>query len=62
MLFPEIYLLDVTIPSHRGALSRLRCSNHSLHIESGRVNNVEIEDEYHFVLMCPFYIDLRVHI
>ena len=22
----------------------------------------EIEDEYHFVLICPFYIDLRVHL
>ena len=42
-------------------------------IESGRVNNIElrnrvcplcnsgeIEDEYHFVLICPFYVDLRV--
>ena len=75
LLCPEQYLLDVTIPSHRRALSRLRCSNHSLLIESGRFNNIdvhdricplcdtnEIEDEYHFVLICPFFNDLRNHL
>ena len=75
LLCPEQYLLDVTIPCHRRALSRLRCSNHSLHIESGRFNNIdvnnricqlcdtdEIEDEYHFVLVCPLFIDIRNHL
>ena len=75
LLCPEQYLLEVTIPCHRRALSRLRCSNHSLLIESGRINNIElrnricplchsgeIEDEYHFVLICPFYDDLRVNL
>jgi hypothetical protein len=54
-------------------LSRLRCSNHSLLIETGRMNNIElpdricplchcdIEDEYHMLLICPLY-DLRVNL
>jgi hypothetical protein len=75
LLCPEQYLLEVTIPCHRRALSRLRCSNHSLIIESGRYHNIdvddricqlcdtdEIEDEYHFVLVCPLFIDIRNHL
>ena len=58
----------------RVALSRLRLSSHQLRIETGRYsqnivdraqrmctfcNKSDIEDEYHFVLMCPVYSILR---
>jgi hypothetical protein len=75
MLCPERYLLEITIPCHRRALSRLRCSSHPLMIESGRINNIEIndricplcdsgeiEDEFHFVLICSFYDVLRLNL
>jgi hypothetical protein len=52
--------------------TRYRTSSHSLHIESGRHNNVprnmrickhcslnDIEDEFHFILKCPLYNDIR---
>ena len=50
----------------------LRLSSHKLNIEIGRHNNIDrqdrkciicnlndIEDEFHFVLVCPDYINLR---
>ena len=52
-------------------LSRLRLSSHKLLIETGRYANrslgrnerkctiCDLEDEYHFVLVCPVYADLR---
>lgn len=62
-------------PLHRGALSKLRCSSHKLAIEEGRFRNIDkqdrkciycrmnvIENEYHFVLVCPFYRELRMSI
>ena len=48
-------------------MTKLRLSNHNLMIEKGRHNKVEhqlrfcifcpncIEDEYHFVMICPVY-------
>ena len=54
------------------ALSKLRCSVHTLLVETGRHNNIEYEngicilcdlskvkDEYYFTVECPFYEDLR---
>ena len=68
----EKYLTCVTNDIHKKALSKLRCSVHSLLIETGRHNNVvhderkcklckmnATEDEYHFVLVCPIYRHLR---
>ena len=68
----EKYLSCVVNNNHRIALSRLRCSAHKLAIEEGRFRNIErcnrkcvychmkvVEDEYHFVLVCPFYRDER---
>ena len=58
----------------RYVLAKLRLSSHSLKIETGRYSrpkidrnnrycelcgNIEIEDEYHFVIVCTTYIDLR---
>ena len=55
----------------RAALSRLRLSSHQLRIETGRYsqnraqrictlcNKSDIGDEYHFVLVCPIYSNLR---
>ena len=55
-------------------MSRLRLSSHQLKIETGRYaqnriernlrycticNSNEIEDEFHFVIMCPSYRELR---
>jgi len=69
----ESYL--ITLPKHlRMGLSRLRCSSHDLHIETGRwarppVPQADrtcthchlnaIEDEYHFLLICPKYSNIR---
>ena len=72
---PERYLNFKIIKSHRQALSRLRCSSHMLQIEVGRHKNmlmadrlcvfckeldiIVLEDEYHFLMLCPAYTDLR---
>jgi hypothetical protein len=68
----EKYLSLVINPKFRKALSRFRCSAHRLMIEEGRFRNIdrdqriclkcnmnEIETEYHFLLVCPFYRELR---
>ena len=56
---------------YRQALSKLRCSSHSLESETGRHNNTPrtsrickkctmnvLENEYHLILVCPFYREL----
>ena len=53
-------------------ISKIRMSSHNLKIEKGRYHNIErqsrlcvlcnlndIEDEFHFILKCPLYYDLR---
>ena len=53
-------------------LTRFRLCSHSLEIETGRYNGIErndrkcklcnqntVESEYHFMLCCPLYRDLR---
>ena len=68
----EPYLNFIRLDKYKFALSRFRLSSHSLAIESGRYNNTPreerlcihcnmntIENEYHFLLVCPFYADLR---
>ena len=67
----ENYLSILNV-KERNALCKFRCSGHNLMIERGRHLNIErnlricqfcnsglIEDEYHFLLACPFYRDLR---
>ena len=66
--------LDVLPKSLRIALSRLRLSSHPLLIETGRYGNNrterrlrlctfcntgDIEDEFHFIVICPLYTDIR---
>ena len=57
---------------HRNSLAKLCLSSHSLMIESGRHNGIErenrigpicntndLEDEFHFIFICPIYNELR---
>ena len=67
------YLEKINISKFSSALSRLRVSSHRLSVESGRwvrPNSIPLseqkcilcntlEDEFHFVLECPIYDDLR---
>ena len=67
------YLKACNIKKFRFSLSRLRMSSHRLNIESGRwskptpipidqrICNIchVLEDEFHFVLQCEAYIDIR---
>ena len=68
----ENYLLCVKNIQHRTALTRFRCSAHRLLIEEGRYRNIPrderkcikcnmnvIETEYHFLLVCPCYRNIR---
>ena len=70
----QSYLLQIHNSKQRQALSKLRLSSHGLLIETGRhigierqnrkctfCNTNDIEDEYHFVLKCPLYNDIRSH-
>jgi exonuclease III len=70
----EKYLDCVKTSTHQQALTRLRISNHSLHIETGRYKrpktprdkricnlcNEGVEDEYHFLFKCKAHNNLRV--
>ena len=72
----ESYLDHVTIVKHRVALTRLRVSCHNLEIEVGcyhrpRVTPLHqrvcricqvLEDEMHFVCVCPRFSSLRVEL
>ena len=68
----EEYLSKVNVKKFRMALSRFRCSSHDLFVETGRYLNINrnerictlcnlnvVEDEYHFLLVCPLYLHLR---
>ena len=64
--------LEKSVPINlKRQITRLRLSSVDLEIEKGRFNGTErnnrkckicsldIEDEYHFILICPAYVDLR---
>ena len=66
------YLLILKNKNLRNALAKLRLSSHQLNIKTSRHRNIErpqrkctlcdvhdLEDEYHFSLISPAYIDLR---
>ena len=71
----ETYLTDITNPRHRRAMTKLRLASHSLEIERGRYSQVapeerlckfceqrglrSVEDEKHFLLVCPMSKELR---
>ena len=68
----EKYIDCVTNIKHRLALTRFRCSAHNLAIEEGRYRNIPrenrictfcnmnfVETEYHFLLVCPYYREIR---
>ncbi|MGI9312379.1 MAG: hypothetical protein ACR2O9_02440 [Alphaproteobacteria bacterium] len=68
----EKYLSCINIMNYRRSLCNFRISSHNLNIETGRWNNIprnlrlctccnlnEVEDEYHFLLICPTYFNLR---
>ena len=67
------YCLIIQNEKHRNAIAKLRLSSHQLNIETGRHTNIEqldrkcnlcnlndLEDEFHFTLICPIYKDLRI--
>ena len=69
----EYYLSCVTVKKFRVSLARFRCSSHDLWIEKGRYFNIKreerlcrscsnnaVENEYHFLFICPLYNDLRI--
>ncbi len=66
----QYYLRDINITKYRTAYARLKLSSHRLEVESGRWNRTSIEDrkcrvcncledEYHFILECTMYSDIR---
>ena len=67
----ENYLDSILKDKFRIALTRFRLSSHHFAIETGRFQNIPrderfctncktiIENEYHFLLACPLYRDLR---
>ena len=68
----EKYLDNIVENKFRTALTRFRLSSHRLAIETGRFQNLPrderlcthcktiIENEYHFLLTCPLYRDIRL--
>ena len=68
------FYLNILPRQWRSYISKFRLSSRSLRIETGRhgqnriakkqrfclaYNMNEVEDEYHFLLVCPFYADVR---
>ena len=66
------YLCKPIYMQYKKFICKLRLSSHCLAIETGRYKNIpfdkricsfckeDIEDEFHFMLKCPAYHDLRV--
>ena len=68
----RFYLSKPISSLYKKQISRIRLSSHNLAIESGRPNDIcrgervcefcksSIQDEFHFVIICPLYNDLRM--
>jgi hypothetical protein len=67
------YLMKINYFKHRQIISKIKMSSHCLNIEYGRHRNIErqnrlcelcdkltIEDEFHFVLECNIFKDIRM--
>ena len=65
------YLSNIQNDFVRVAITKLRLGSHNLFVERGRWNKTDylerkcllcndIEDEYHFVIICTKYFELRV--
>ena len=70
----ELYLSAVTVRKHRYALASFRTSSHKLEVERDRHRGMpcnerkcalcqmsNVEDEYHYLIVWPFYGDLRLN-
>ena len=65
----EPYLLMITNKESRRKLSKLRCGNHDLAIETARkkqaveerlcLNCNKVEDELHFLMKCELFTAVR---
>ena len=67
----ESYLDAAKVRKFRRAIASLRTSSHKLEVErsrhfnlprnerTGKFCNLVIKDEYHFLILCPLYQDLR---
>ena len=66
------YLVKNISSKCRQIITKFRVSAHKLSIETGRYDDVsrqrrmctkctirDVEDEFHFILICPYYIDIR---
>ena len=67
--------LNIGVPKkYKDIITKFRFSAHSLNVETGRYDAIarenrictkcdllDIEDEFHFILKCPFYTDI-IHI
>ena len=70
----ERYLTDIKNVKHRMAMTRLRLSSHNLNIEEGRYSSTpreericslckkDVEDETHFLIICPMYNNIKHHL
>ena len=69
--YTETYLDVLKVRKFRSLFASFRIACHPLEIEKGRHYNIEkdlrtcrvcrdtVEDEYHFLLICPYYKDIR---
>ena len=68
----QYYLSKAISEIYRKSITRFRLSSHNLNIESGRYKNElrskrictlcnlrDVEDEFHFILKCPKYQEIR---
>lgn len=69
----DSYLIKIINGKYRTALSKFRLRSYNLNVVKGHYSNIpmferlceccnlnQVEDEYHILYQCPFYLDLRV--
>ena len=68
----ETYTFHLNNINQRKLFARLRCGYIKINVNIGRLNNTDyeqrkckfcnegnIDDEFHFLLCCPFHVDIR---